>query len=46
MLDEANERTEAKKEEADSLEGMSIMAPTIQRELYGRRWFVFRCGIR
>ena len=34
MLDEANERTKAKKEEADSLEGMSIMAPTIQRELW------------
>ena len=32
MLSEASARTKAKKEVADSLEGVTVIAPTIQRK--------------
>ena len=33
MLSEASERAKAKKELADSMEGVTVIAPTIQRTL-------------
>ena len=35
MLSEASARTKAKKEVADSLEGVTVIAPTIQRKWSG-----------
>ena len=33
MLSEASSKTKAKKEEADTMEGVTVIAPTIQRKL-------------